>query len=71
MIEKEIPVQPRKYIRRCVEELRRGLLTFEYLERRVIQPPRKKSMDPKAAAAAAAKKKAQEAAKKKPTEKKE
>jgi len=37
-----IPPQKRKYIMRIVEELRRGVLTFEYLERRtVLELPKK------------------------------
>ena len=40
--EKEIPVQPRKYIMKCVDDMRRGLLTFEYLNRRIIPEPKKK-----------------------------
>ena len=56
----EIPVQPRKYIMKCCEDLRRGLLTFEYLERRILAPLKKKSSsktpDKKKAAAAKSKK---------------
>ena len=34
MKNKEIPVHQRRYMLRCIELLRRGLLTFEYLGRR-------------------------------------
>ena len=34
MREKGVPVVQRKYIMRCRELLRRGVLTFEYLNRR-------------------------------------
>ena len=34
MKEKEIPADVRKYIRMLSERLKRGVLTFEYLERR-------------------------------------
>jgi hypothetical protein len=39
---KGVPVKQRKYILGIVEKLRRGVLTFEYLERRTtIKPCRK------------------------------
>ena len=34
MKKRGVPVKQRKYIRRCVEQLRAGVLTFEYLGRR-------------------------------------
>ena len=34
MKKNEIPARPRKHIRFIVDRLRRGILTFEYLERR-------------------------------------
>jgi len=33
---KGIPAKERKHILRCVEKLRRGLLSFEYLFRRTV-----------------------------------
>lgn len=62
--ELEIPVRPRKTILEVCEGLRRGVVTFEYLEKRIIQDPKKKAAQQKAAELAAAKAKA-EAAKKK------
>ena len=37
MKEKEIPADVRKYLKMLTERLRRGVLTFEYLERRQPQ----------------------------------
>ena len=34
-----VPTHQKKYILRCVEQLRRGLLTFEYLGRRTCLEP--------------------------------
>ena len=39
MKERGVPIHQRKYILRCVELLRRGLLTFEYLNRRTELDP--------------------------------
>ena len=34
MKDKEIPARPRRYLKMMIERLKRGVLTFEYLERR-------------------------------------
>jgi hypothetical protein len=39
---KGVPVKQRKYILGIVEKLRRGVLTFEYLERRTTVKPCRK-----------------------------
>jgi hypothetical protein len=39
MKKREVPADLRKYIKMLIERLKRGVLTFEYLERR--HPPRK------------------------------
>ena len=36
MKKRQIPPAPRKYIRMMVEKLKRGVVGFEYLERRVV-----------------------------------
>jgi len=39
---KGVPVKQRKYLMHCVELLRRGILTFEYISRRTcVKPVRK------------------------------
>ena len=42
MYEKGIPVKNRKYFLRIVDLMKRGLLTFEYLERRTAVKPCRK-----------------------------
>jgi hypothetical protein len=37
--EKNVPVKQRKYILRTVHFLRSGILTFEYLQRRLVVKP--------------------------------
>ena len=36
MKQRGIPIQQRKYIFRCKEQLKLGILTFEYLARRTV-----------------------------------
>lgn len=41
MKKKDIPANPRKYIRMMCERMKRGVLTFEYLDRRTqIKKPK-------------------------------
>ena len=42
MRERGVPTVQRKYILRCRELLRRGILTFEYLGRRTVLNPLKR-----------------------------
>ena len=55
--EKGVPVKQRKYILRIINLLRRGLLTFEYIERRQHTAPVRKLTKPKDAKNVVTKKK--------------
>ena len=46
LCKKGVPTKQRKYILRCVDFMRRGLLTFEYLERRKVVAPCRKLTRP-------------------------
>lgn len=54
---KEIPIKQRKYLLRIINDMRRGLITWEYLERRIHTAPCRKLTIPSAAKAGKAKKK--------------
>lgn len=54
---KEVPIKQRKYLLRIINDMRRGLITWEYLERRVHTAPCRKLTIPSAAKAGKVKKK--------------
>ena len=60
MKEKGVPARVRRWILGIREKLRRGVLTFEYLERRTVFEIKKKSKDKRPAAKSASPEKKKE-----------